>query len=88
MTDFKKNIIAALTHVDVHETLLKTLCVGIKLVVKELVMKRFDELSATIALLKTKITQHIDKNAQLRKENVHLKNCLELKEKCDFLENY
>ena len=89
MSDFKKTIIAALTHADVQEILLTTLIAGIELVVKELVVKRFDKLSATIALIKTEITQHIAENAQLCEENADLKkNCQELSEKCDFLENY
>ena len=89
MTDFKKNIIAASTHADVQETLLKTSNAGIEIVVKELVVKRFDELSATTALLKTEITQHIAEDAQLRKENADLKkNCQELSKKFDFLDYY
>ena len=62
MTNFKKNIIAALTHTDMQETLLKTLSAEIELAVKKLVVKRFDESSAIIALIKTEITQHFTKN--------------------------
>jgi hypothetical protein len=86
---FKENIISALINSDVQEALLKTLSAGMELIMKELVIKRFDELSASIAMLKAEITQHVAENDQLRKMNDELlKSNKGLSEKCDYLENY